>query len=118
MALVLDLTIPGNPHPKERPRMAKGRTITPAKTLAAEAIIAHAARKLIKEPVSVPVRLTIHFHRADLRQCDIDNLTKTVMDALNGIAYTDDHLVVEFHGYKAIGVGKDAAETRVLIETL
>ncbi len=45
------------------------------------------------------VKATELYHQ---KRPDIDNLSKLVMDALNGVAYDDDKLVVELCAYKLV----------------
>lgn len=45
--------------------------------------------------------------------CDIDNLTKSVLDAMNGIVYADDRYIEELHVRK-IPVAKDASEYAII----
>lgn len=85
--------------PKERPRFGKsGRVYTPPRTAECELRIGWAARqaRLPKIPKGVKVALAITFQFADNRDRDGDNLLKTVMDALNGIAYDDDKQIKSF----------------------
>ncbi len=64
----------------------------------------------VEGPVSVAVVLDIYVRR----RMDVDNVAKSVLDGLNGIAYEDDDQVVELlvrkHRVKA------AADERVEIE--
>ena len=62
--------------------------------------------KLLKEPLKVE----LHYYRP-LKETaqsygDIDNLTKAVLDACNGIIWCDDRQIVELHCYKHKGDGK------------
>jgi Holliday junction resolvase RusA-like endonuclease len=94
----LCFTAPGNPQPKERPRtfLRGGRavTITPERTREAERHVRECAMSaaLLEGHVSFtgPVAVSCIFFRGDERRCDIDNLVKVVLDAINGLAYVDD----------------------------
>ena len=52
----------------------------------------------------------------DRRRRDNDNITKTIKDALNGIAYVDDSQVAEEHFYRSID--RDAPRVEIVIEVL
>jgi len=101
---VLAFTVPGDPVPKERPRLGRdGNVYTPRATKDAERAIGEwfKATNPGADPLTVPVSVTMTFRCAPRdvrvgkgRHQDIDNLQKTVLDALNRIAWTDDALVV------------------------
>lgn len=94
--MLLSLTIPGDPVPKERPRAAKsGHVYTPRKTQQAEEVIRELIRAQMPEPYDGPVGLVLAFYCATRRRTDGDNLQKLVMDALNKVAVVDDYLVEE-----------------------
>ena len=108
------LFIPGEPVAKARPRvMRNGHAYTPKKTEDAERNIRAAwIGKYGDRPADHPVEMRIEFVYeipkswskkkkmwastgviSKTSRPDIDNLVKTVMDALNGIAYVDDSLI-------------------------
>lgn len=89
--------IPVNPVPKGRPRFANGVTYTDKKTKEAEETIQWWLRKHKAKRLEGPVKIELHFHRADRRRADIDNLQKTILDAMNGICFKDDSQIVELH---------------------
>jgi Holliday junction resolvase RusA-like endonuclease len=115
--------IPGKPVGKGRPRFTKGGTpYTPEKTRAYEtkaAIIYKLAARGYKFPRHVPVSVTIRaFYGVPAsdtkrqrerkltgavlpcKKPDIDNVTKIILDALNGLAYEDDAQVVKITAEK------------------
>lgn len=122
--MIVKLTIPYAPVPKARPRVTKtGHTYTPEKTRQYERIVQcifNSKYGYMKQPLTdKPVSVTLLFYMpipksfskkkiAELRQnkmaCpkkpDIDNLTKAVLDALNGRAYKDDNQIVELFARK------------------
>lgn len=53
------------------------------------------------------------FYLGTKRDKDTDNMLKLVKDALNGVAWRDDKLVVWEYGQKVIGVGKESARTEL-----
>lgn len=123
----IELVIPYAPVAKARPRMAKtGHAYTPEKTRQYEKIVQFCFNRkysCMQQPLTdKPVSVTLLFYMpipksfskkkiAELRQnkmvCpkkpDIDNLTKAVLDALNGRAYKDDNQIVELFARKEYG---------------
>jgi Holliday junction resolvase RusA-like endonuclease len=63
------------------------------------------------EPIVGPVRVEVSFWRSSKRRCDLDNLVKSVTDALNGLAYVDDQQIVELVARK----GMDRAHPRAVV---
>lgn len=98
----------GQPVPKSRPRVVtKGKrrfAYTPKKVKEWENVVREEAHKHFEIPFDWPVvvSLTFFMPRPRSRRLDfwvpttpdLDNLEKSVLDALNGVAYTDDRLVV------------------------
>lgn len=125
----IDLIIPLQSRPKERPRtflvekeiahafrMASGdikkfmallkvKTITPQETRKFENDLATAAKIMMgnKKRFDVPVSMTITIFLdgnedewpTAIGDGDLDNHEKSILDALNGIVYDDDKLVVQ-----------------------
>ena len=113
--------VDGLPVAKARPRLTRtGHAYTPAKTRAYELRISQMFRaKYVMLPRNKPVMLSviarfpipnyakrktkldkilegeIYGHRPDM-----DNIMKSVLDGLNGVAYTDDALVYCLYGRK------------------
>lgn len=96
------LTVEGNPIPWERV-MLDGRRrngkpqrmfITAKRTRKHQERIQREARLAHVRPLSGPVRLSVKFFRATRQRCDVDNLSKSVQDALNRYAYADDSQIV------------------------
>ncbi len=119
MTAFLTLTVPGRPVPKARPRVgANGHVYTPKETQQAEAAVGWAARGALrgKKPTTGPVSITVAFHVADRRRRDVDNLLKTVLDGLNGIAWADDSQVV--HADVWVIVNRDDPHTEITVNQL
>lgn len=110
----LVIVLPGAPKGKGRPRFWNGRAVTPEATrayehsLAAVARVAMAARPVINGPMSVSVeaRMPVPASWSRKRRAaalagvlwptgkpDADNILKC-LDALNGIVWRDDALIV------------------------
>lgn len=114
--MIYKIKIPGRPVPKARPRTTKtGHTYTPKKTREEEARI----RSLWKFPTSkkaveIDLLFTMEIPKSwpkykkqdpgpHTSRPDIDNLTKLILDALNGKAYEDDSQVVGISVWKEYG---------------
>jgi len=98
--------VPGEPVAKGRPRAFKMRnghigTYSPDKTVTWERTVKYEALKMKPtEPLDGPLRLELHFYFPRTKSAkkrpyphvrpDLDNLEKAVLDAMNGLIYTDD----------------------------
>lgn len=89
--------IRGEPKSKQRARVTARGTFTPAETKQAEQLIALTYKRLQCQRFDYQVVMTIDFYNGNRRRRDLDNMAKLVLDALNGIAYADDHQVVELN---------------------
>lgn len=104
---------------KERPRVVKGRTYTPAKTKEFEEFIAWQYKKLggkyfddkpIELKITFAFKVPKSYTKANTQKalegqivpskCDIDNLTKSIQDALNTVAYKDDRYIYKIEALK------------------
>ena len=117
---MIAFTIPGAPQGKGRPRIGTvgghGRMFTPAKTVAYEGLIAHAAQvamagaALLDGPagcnVFIDAPVPASWSQRKQRQAlagevlpttkpDADNVVKAVFDGLNGVLWRDDVQVVD-----------------------
>ena len=109
----MTITINLEPVPLARPRVNttnRGRYL-PNKSrqfLNDLQLLVRAAFK--QEPYNVPLSVTLHFYKprnpAAKNYGDIDNLAKAVLDACNGVIWSDDKLIVELHCYKHKDAGK------------
>jgi Holliday junction resolvase RusA-like endonuclease len=121
MTLIINFEVEGDPVPKGRPRFARRgqfvQTYTDAKTIDYETHVAMKARQAIgaTEPlkgaltVFLYLRYTIPASYSKKRKeaclngveypkkIDIDNVYKSITDAMNGIVYLDDSQIVEAH---------------------
>ena len=106
-----EFTVPGEPVPKGRPRvqtkdrrgkkLAYPRVYTPTKTAQAERRIAQYALDAgVRKSLSGRISVKIEFWKASARKTDLDNLVKTVLDGLNGVAWDDDEQVCELEASK------------------
>ena len=111
MRLVLRFDI--LPQPKERPRFARRgnfvQTFTAKKTATFEKTVALMAGSQMKGMAALTEPLTagviFKFKRPKKTKLhspgkDIDNLIKSLLDSLNGIAYADDKQIYAIHAVK------------------
>ena len=110
----LFFTVRGEIVPKQRPRFGRGRTYTPFKTVHYQTLIAINAKAMFARPWPNPcvVQITSFFQVPKglsakkkkellsshcMKNKDIDNVAKSVLDSLNGVAYIDDKQVVSLN---------------------
>jgi crossover junction endodeoxyribonuclease RusA len=93
------LTVLGEPVPKGRPRVVNGHTFTPPRTVEAETEIATLARAQCSVPMRDPCAVFVNFYCRRKGRGDVDNLAKTVLDALNEIVWADDKQVVHLDAW-------------------
>ena len=102
----IDFTIPGKPQPKQRPRVTKrGITYTPKETKDYEIFVQRCYQDQIgRKVVEGPLKIILVFwlpkpkkpkYPMPAVKPDLDNLMKSITDALNGVAYDDDSQIVE-----------------------
>lgn len=107
--------LPIRPHPKQRPRIVNGHAYTPQETQEYE----RAIRQMVllrmniegQKPYQTWCHLKITFCYASLKKpkpfCnsrpDIDNLLKAIFDALNGVCYRDDAIILRVEATKEYG---------------
>lgn len=98
-----ELILPVAAHTKQRPRFGRGRAYTPSGTRSWEEQLAwHFIEQHGRPRLDGAVRVELYFGGVQTNQ-DIDNLAKSCLDALNGIAFADDRQVVELVARKASG---------------
>ena len=111
-----NLSFPYPPTAKGRPRfnMKTGTTYTPHETKLFEAHIKrYASLHWKRVPLAGPVRLRLIFNFTKPKSCkkpelllwhtkrpDLDNLGKSILDALNGVLYVDDSQIVQIWAEK------------------
>lgn len=102
------ILIPGRASADHRPRFGRGRGYRSAKYTAWVDTVATYARAS-----HVPLRegyleIVILVSTQYAKQTDVDNLTKGVLDGLEGIAYENDRRVIAVHVYKAYVAQREA----------
>jgi crossover junction endodeoxyribonuclease RusA len=94
---MIRITVPGRPVPKARPRLGvRGRkafVYTPPATKEYEKLVGWVAKATGCRPVKMPVAVALDVYIK--RKLDADNIAKSILDGLNGVAYEDDDQVVE-----------------------
>lgn len=105
------ITIPGDPHPKGRPRFGRGRAFTRQRDLDAEADMAAHLRAALPGPLEGNIAVACCFFRRTRHRVDADNLVKHVCDAANGVLWQDDSQVTAEVGV----VELDRANPRTVI---
>ncbi len=119
--MIYEITIPGTPVAKGRPRIGKYGTYTPKKTAMFESYAGYcwAAEYGHLKPIESPLDVSIVFYMPipksitkkakeaieqgktkHIKKPDLDNMAKAVLDALNGLAYKDDSQIVSLTLYK------------------
>jgi len=94
---MIKMTIPGRPVPKGRPRLGvrgrKAYVYTPPETKEYENIVGWVAKCMGCRPTEEPVSVMLDIYARG--KMDVDNVAKSILDGLNGVAYEDDDQVVE-----------------------
>lgn len=126
---LLKFHVEGDPLPKERPRHVtrggKSWTITPKRTLEWESKIKESVipKMLHMQKFEDKIGIRLHFRRATKRKCDIDNLVKAVLDALNNVVWQDDSQIESVYmtltrGVKDCGVEICVGDTSEWLDDL
>jgi len=109
----INLTIPGKPMGKQRPKFWNGHAATPTKTVNYETLVKelYIANKLPMLEGAIMANISIYYDIPKstskkkkalmldweiypTKKPDIDNILKIIFDALNGIAYKDDSQII------------------------
>jgi Holliday junction resolvase RusA-like endonuclease len=128
MTAPITLIVAGDPVAKGRPRMTRrGQVYTPSETRAYETLVRQLAALEMrgKAPLEGAVRVELLIELAipqswsrtkqlaaiadeimPASRPDIDNFVKSVLDAINGIVFSDDAQIVELRARKKFGEPK------------
>lgn len=89
--------VPGRPVPKARPRFKRGGGVyTPRKTKEYEERVGWCAKQVIKNPLNGEIAVNIIVYVKNNVYPDLDNIGKSILDGLQGIAYRNDRQVSIF----------------------
>jgi len=91
---VVRFTVWGEPRSKQRPRVTKRGAYTPKETMEREQAVRDSWYATGEQMFEHQVIMEIEFYNATRHRRDIDNMAKLVLDALNKLAFSDDHEVV------------------------
>lgn len=112
---MIRFTVLGEPKAKQRPKMGKGFTYTPKQTVeyenwvkqcyltsdGHEGFLEHQIHAKIEAYFSIPKSVTkknrelmLNNEIRPTKKPDADNIAKSILDSLNGIAYHDDSSIV------------------------
>jgi Holliday junction resolvase RusA-like endonuclease len=112
---MIRITIPGEPVAKARPRVTKWGTYTPDKTknyetLVKELFFIEHGQILLDGPLDVEIKAFFKIPKSTskkkryemvqgilrpIKKPDVDNVIKSITDALNDLAYLDDKQIVK-----------------------
>jgi Holliday junction resolvase RusA-like endonuclease len=99
MDRMIHFHVPGNPLPKQSYRHSKHGGYTPKRIKdwqqAVSVTAMFAMFDLSLETQQGDLACELVFVRGDRRKVDLDNLSKAVLDAMNGIVYEDDKQIVD-----------------------
>jgi len=119
--LALSFMVHGAPVPKARARvMAAGYSFTPKRVRDYEKLVRERAKEAVAAVPGWPkeheagYRVRIAVYR-EARRGDLDNLLKSVTDAIQGgVVMDDDRRILDLHGLMFV----DKADPRVLVEVV
>jgi Holliday junction resolvase RusA-like endonuclease len=115
--LFAELTVPGEPRAKARPRVTRRVVYTPKTTTDYENAVRAVWDASPRPDSPACVRLDVAFYLGTHRRVDTDNLAKAVKDALNGRAYDDDWRVHELRAVKFY-TSRERARTEIRVYSI
>jgi Holliday junction resolvase RusA-like endonuclease len=126
--ITLALNIP--PHPKGRPRFdRRGFAYTDPKTRKYESDLKSLLRQFWRprDTLNGAIELRLRFYLAPVKSSkrlfptvkpDIDNFSKAVMDAMNGIVWNDDSQVITLTAEKWYVTDKSSPQIKIMIREI
>jgi Holliday junction resolvase RusA-like endonuclease len=107
-------TVEGNPLPKQSFRYSSKRHHQPQRLLDWQNEVGRSGlmNRDIKQVLSNDFRVILSFYRGTRHKVDLDNLSKAILDALEGVFYVDDRQVVDLYLHKKF----DKENPRVEVE--
>lgn len=107
---MIEFIIESEAVPKARPRQGRNGFYTPSKTIRFEKLVAwyylkNHGTKHEDEPLKMEIEINVKKPKSCKRKLptvkpDIDNQIKSILDGLNGLAYSDDKQIVEVKASK------------------
>lgn len=104
----IEFFVPGEPRAKQSFRVSgRGRGFTPARVKAWQADVGWVAQQMMRakrmmDPLTGNLIVSLDFQLGNARRVDLDNLSKAVLDGLNGICWEDDRQVFALHLVKVV----------------
>jgi len=111
----------GEPRPKQSFRYSgRGGGYTAAPIKAWQDAVAWEAKIAMKgmDMLSGNLSVTMVFKLGNKRRVDLDNLSKAVLDAMNGVVYEDDTIVCKLDLYKYVANKDTYTGVTVLVDTM
>lgn len=102
MTVLIDVDVPGDPVPAPRPRVARAggvyypKRYKDALDVLRQEFLVDLRRRRIRARQRGPVKVDVTFRV--LRAGDVDNLCKTVLDAMQDVVVENDRQVIDLHG--------------------
>lgn len=98
---IASFVVAGNPVPKQSFRFSKKGHFQPQRLTDWEEMVGWAAKQQAPtQPLPGTFAVVLRFYRGDKRRVDLDNLSKAVLDALNGVFWIDDTQVTTLYLFK------------------
>ena len=103
--MAINFFVPGKAIPKQSYRAVKGGGYTDPKVKAWQETISWNARIAVQgeDWLTENLEVTLLFVLPDNRRKDLDNLSKAVLDGMNGIVYADDKQITRLILEKQVG---------------
>jgi crossover junction endodeoxyribonuclease RusA len=100
---VIRFFVPGIPAPKQSFRFSRNGHYQSLRVKSWQAAVASEAQKAYSGKIlEAGLSVTLVFSLPDRRRRDLDNLSKGVLDALNGLIFKDDTQICALHLFKLI----------------
>lgn len=111
----MTFTLPWPPSGNAMKAAVRGRMVKTkrARTYASAAASIALSQGVRPIPRSVPVSVSYSFYYDPQRRADLDNLVKTVQDALTGVAWHDDRQVWRL---QAVRIARRAGDPEVMVD--
>jgi Holliday junction resolvase RusA-like endonuclease len=118
LTVLVDTVVVGDPVPAPRPRVGQGRVYMPKRAVEAKLnlqqhFLVDLRRRRHRQRYRGPVKVDLWF--SVLRAGDVDNYSKLVLDALQGVVLENDRQVVELHARLVPG---SPTGVHVVVETV